>query len=94
MADRNCSHDQQECPSCFRERLLSVGLSKAATPTRKTGSAPPSKADNSWERGVPRDERGVPFLDHNGGVCFQKEVVENRDRWRKTERNRVEVTSP
>lgn len=59
----------------WREHGLNV--SPAATPTRRN-SVPPATPNNSFERGVPKDSRGMPFFDERGGVIGQKEYITRR----------------
>ena len=90
---RSCEHADTECVTCRRERWGSVQLSRKATPTKSKSKALCSKPNNSWEKGIPRDERGVPFLDKKGGIVYQKEFVENRRQWRNTSREQINVGS-
>lgn len=64
------------CATC---RLLTVELSPAATPskTRRVGSLG-SRNRNSWERGIPTDNRGMPVLREDGSPMRAKEYAERR----------------
>lgn len=70
---------------CFRHKLAywrergGFNLSPAATPSRRNNIAP-STPKNSWEKGIPTDNRGMPYLDHNGSTIGQKEWG---DKWRR-----------
>jgi len=59
--------------AAWRQRGLSVAPS--ATPSRSSNRkfVPPATPNNSYERGIPRDSRGMPYLDENGGVMGQRE---------------------
>ncbi len=66
MSRRRPDHDG-EC-DCFPCRLDSVQFSPAATPTRRSPKADPGPKliGNSWENGIAKDERGMPYLDETG----------------------------
>lgn len=49
-----------------------LNISPAATPSRRNHVAPATPR-NSWERGIPVDERGMPYLDHGMSPIGQKE---------------------
>lgn len=63
---------------CFRCHCLSVSTSPYATPTRLNGKAAPRPPNNVWERGIPTDQRGMPFLRQDGEFMGQKEFSERR----------------
>jgi hypothetical protein len=57
---------------CFKHKLAywrdtgGLNISPAATPTRRNNNPPTTfAAKNSWERGVAKDDRGMPYLDKN-----------------------------
>jgi hypothetical protein len=65
------SHEQCGCVGewlCFRHKLAywregNLNISPAATPSRRNNK--PTQAftpKNSWERGIAKDERGMPYL--------------------------------
>lgn len=68
--------DDSDCPTC---RLRSIQLSPAATPTktRRFGKIG-TKGNNSWERQVITDQRGMPILHADGNLIRSKEYAENR----------------
>jgi hypothetical protein len=45
----------------------------------KSRSKPPRVPNNSFERGVRRDNRGLPYLDKNGNPLRMKESFNPRD---------------
>jgi len=76
-------NDEEELT--FAEKIKTIRLGASATPSRRisTRGRPKDKPlHNSWERGIPRDARGMPYLDKNGAVVHQKEYSENRRQWR------------
>jgi hypothetical protein len=69
--------DIDGCPTC---KLRSVQLSPAATPTktRKFGPVGKPKGNNSWERAIVTDSRGMPILHADGNLIRSKEYAEKR----------------
>lgn len=57
-----CVRPENRDGLCFPHKLGTVGLAADAVPTRTPGQAAPARPSNSWERGVVKDERGVPYL--------------------------------
>lgn len=57
-----------------------MNVAPSATPSRTANRpfVPPATPNNSYERGVPRDHRGMPYLDAKGGVMGQKEYNASR----------------
>lgn len=66
----------------FKEKIKSIQFSPAATPSRRN-SIPPkvNKDSNSWERGIVRDDRGMPLLDENLQPVGMKEYVNNKHKY-------------
>jgi hypothetical protein len=71
------SHDGSHT-DCFGCRVKSITFSPYATPSRLNPHNAPKQPDPVWERGVPTDKRGMPFLDKNLNPMGVKAVVENR----------------
>lgn len=69
--------DHEDCPTC---KLRSVQLSPAATPTktRSFGEIGKPKGNNSWERQIVTDARGMPILHADGNLIRSKEYAERR----------------
>lgn len=71
--------------NCFACRVApGIQISPKATPSKRSLS-PPKKPDNSWERGIATDERGMPFLGKGGAPIGVKEYGQRRseiDGWR------------
>lgn len=64
MGERRHRGQHEDCGPC---RWLSVGISPAATPTRRnTNESRAVTDDNSWERGIATHPSGLPFLDAQG----------------------------
>lgn len=68
-----------EC-DCFRCKIRTVQVSPSATPSRRSKvNQKPNLGNNSWEKGIVRDGRGMPHL--NPGTLEPmpiKTYVENR----------------
>lgn len=67
---------------CFRCHINGVQFSPAATPTRKSYRSDPGPklCGNSWENGVVRDDRNMPYLDSNGTEIGTKKWVDSERR--------------
>ncbi len=82
---RSCEHHQTECRDCFKERIGSIGLGSGTTPSRDNtnwAARRARKPQNSWERGMPTDDRGMPYLDAKGNRVYQKQFAETRHTYR------------
>lgn len=75
MLDCGCSEDGKSL--CFKHKLRTIQWSPSATPSRRS-PVPPRTPDNSWERGVVKDKRGMPLLDKNLEPIGQAELANNR----------------
>jgi hypothetical protein len=69
--------DVDGCPTCHHR---SVQLSPAATPskTRKFHPVGKPKGNNSWERQIITDRRGMPILKPDGQMIRSAEYAEKR----------------
>ena len=69
-----------EDPDCFPCKLRSIQISPYATPTRQSHrpSPPPRGNQNSWEKGIVTDSRGMPQLDSKGEPMSVKAFGEQR----------------
>lgn len=75
--------------------MLSIGLGAGCTPSRDNTDWDARRnrdMTNHWEASVPRDERGMPYLDAKGEIVYQKEFTETRHKYRKHERP-IEVST-
>lgn len=54
------THDGSHGPECFGCKIRSIQISPSATPSRRN-NIPPAQGNNSWEKGILRDERGLPI---------------------------------
>lgn len=82
---RSCEHAENECRDCFKERILSIGLGSGTTPSRDNtnwAARRKRKPNNSWEKGQPVDDRGMPYLDEHGNRVSQKTFAETRHKYR------------
>lgn len=77
-------HDGSHGEECFGCKIRTINLSPAATPSRRNSKTPRESTNNSWEKGIPTDSRGMPYLDSNLNVIGQK-------RWAETERRKFET---
>jgi hypothetical protein len=71
-------HFGQHGDDCFGCRIQTIQISPYATPSRLRPHIAPRKPENSWEKGVPTDSRGMPFLKTDGSPMGQKEFSEKR----------------
>jgi hypothetical protein len=62
----------------LNEDLASVQIAPSAMPSRLNG-IPPRRPNNSFEKGIRRDDRGVPFLDKQGSPLKMKETFRPSD---------------
>lgn len=68
----------EDC-ACFRCKIRTIQVSPKATPSRRKKTQPEKKDGNSWEKGIVKDSRGMPYL--NPGTLEPmpiKTYVENR----------------
>jgi hypothetical protein len=72
----------EDCLAC---KLQTIQLSPAIRrlsgdphEVRDRPSAAPKRFDNAWERGIARDERGVPYLNEKGDEIGVKQFAEKR----------------
>lgn len=70
-------HRGQHGESCFGCKVHSIQVSPSAMPSRRNSIAP-ARPMNSWERGVVRDDRGLPVRRENGDVIGLHEYSGNR----------------
>lgn len=75
MRTHDGPHAPDGDPACDGCRYKSVTFNPFATPSR-ANSKPPKLVGNSWEKGVPRDARNMPFLDANLQPMSAKEFAE------------------
>jgi len=88
----DCPHSRQhltregwQCSACGQiildvpdHDLLSVRVAPSAMPSRLNGIAPRTP-NNSFEKGIRRDERGVPYLDSQGTPLRMKDTFRKSD---------------
>lgn len=73
------SNHGEDCEEdCFGCKMLTVQYNPYSMPSRLHPHIPPKKNVPRWERGVPTDERGMPFLDGSLNPIGQKEFSEKR----------------
>jgi len=73
----SCRVDRGGCGRIDREAIESIQISPSATPSRRN-SIPPRTPNNSFEKGVRRDERGVPLLDKDASPLHLGEGFNKR----------------
>lgn len=71
-------------------------LSPAATPTKTRKISPPgvSKSNNSWERQIVTDSRGMPLLRADGELIRTKEYGERRHEFESARRRNANEAPP
>lgn len=80
----HCGHRRRgrnSCPSCGRvdlDALRSVHISYEVNPSRMN-DIPPSQPNNSFEKGIRKDRRGLPYLDRDGKPLRIKESFNPKD---------------
>ena len=75
----NRTHGTGQCePDCFGCKVLTVSFDPYAMPSRLNPHSAPKKPQNQWEKGIARDERGMPYLNARGGEMSVKEFGEKR----------------
>lgn len=72
-------HQGQHGESCFGCKVHSIQVSPSAMPSRRNNIAP-ARPMNSWERGVLKDERGLPVRRASGDVIGLHEYASDRHR--------------
>lgn len=51
----------KEC-DCFKCKIKTIQVSPSATPSRRKANQKPNLGNNSWEKGIVTDGRGMPHL--------------------------------
>lgn len=64
-----------ECLSCRLQGTIQIH--RNATPTKTKSKTPPRTPNNSWEKGIARDDRGMPLM-RDGKPVSIKQYAENR----------------
>lgn len=72
-------HWGQHDDDCFACRVQTIQIDPRATPSRRN-NIEPRRPDPAWERGIPTDSRGMPYLTKDGSPMGVKEFGENRHR--------------
>lgn len=66
----------------FKEKIRSIQFSTQAMPSRRNNVPPKVNPDsNAWERGIVRDDRGMPLLDKDGLHVGLKEYATDRHKY-------------
>ena len=73
---RHAAAHPEPVDGCFACKLSTIQVSQRVKPRRASG--PPAGNHNEWERGIPTDHRGVPFLDASGDVIRVKQYAQDR----------------
>jgi len=71
-AKRRAGNSCRQCGRVDLETLQSIRVSYDVNP-RRMNNVPPRQPNNSFERGVRTDERGIAYLDKNGQPLRMKE---------------------
>lgn len=70
-------HDGRHGDDCFGCRIKHVQFGGSCFPSRNPSATPPDRSRNNWEKGVLRDERGIPVT-RGGKLVGIKEYAENK----------------
>lgn len=62
----------------FGCRVKSFTINPYSLPSRLNFKNPPKQPEPRWERGIAKDQRGVPFLDKTGAPIGLKRYAEER----------------
>lgn len=71
------THWGQHGDDCFGCKLRSIQWSPSATPSRRN-NIPPRPPQNNWEKGIAKDNRGMPLLDKNLQPIGLQELADRR----------------
>jgi hypothetical protein len=71
-------HPNMDDPECMTCKLRTVQISPSCYPTSRNHVAPQGTQNNSWERGIARDHRGLPYRDASGNEIPIKRFAEKR----------------
>lgn len=77
------AHDDTDADCrCFRCHVRGIQFSPSATPTRRSPKPDPGPKliGNSWEKGVIKDARNMPYLDASGKEVTTKTWAESARR--------------
>lgn len=74
---RPSRHDGTHGDDCFGCRIKSIQFSSSCTPSRTPSQTPPASPHNNWEKGIVKDERGLPVR-RGGKVIGLKEYADNK----------------
>lgn len=74
------AHDGSHGDDCFGCKIRTIQWSPAATPSRRN-TIPPRTPNNSWEKGIAKDERGMPLLNEKGDPVGLHEMASNRGKY-------------
>lgn len=76
--ERHALAHPETVDGCVFCKYASIQISPAATPSKPRRIGKPREAKNSWEKGIVRDDRGMPLLKGVGEPIGVKEYAENR----------------
>jgi hypothetical protein len=71
--DGPCTDDRQ----CFKHKIRSIQWSPSATPSRRN-NIEPRRPNNSWEKGIATDNRGMPLLNPDGTHIGLQRLADKR----------------
>lgn len=71
------THVGQHGANCFGCKIQSIQFDPRAMPNRRN-KVEPRRPNPAWERGVPTDNRGMPYLRKDGTPMGVKEFSQNR----------------
>lgn len=94
MACENGNEHHDGTGNDFGCKLKSIQFDPYSMPSRLNKKAEPRRPNPSYERGVPTDSRGMPFLRKDGTPMGQKEYDSQRSRIDEHRRRLHNSTSP
>jgi hypothetical protein len=82
-----------ECFGCHIHGGVFLGK-PSDFPTRTRVGHASASTNNSWERGIAKDDRGLPVLNAQGDAIGLKEAGEKRHLIEETRRRRAQIERP
>lgn len=79
--ERHALEHPESVSGCVTCKFRSIQISPAATPNRtqaRRAAHPPRTPNNSWEKGIATDERGMPLLGKDAEPIGVKQYAEQR----------------
>lgn len=94
MACENGNESHDGTGNDFGCKLKSIQFDPYSMPSRLHPSVAPRRPNPAWERGIPTDRRGMPFLKGDGTPMGVKEYAQNRSQIDERRRRLHNSTEP